>query len=151
NATVESRKASLIRAPAGSPPRSHYIRLLPPKFRRNFVILGGLRVYDVRPFGALPNRRLLGPGDEEGQGRLLGGGARGGEPDAAVPRLGFRAAVACASRRSTARSRSRRTTVCSRICRPSRRKLSGTSRCAWHEPCARDRSGSIPADRPHAI
>ena len=35
---VENRK--VVTAPAGSLPLSHYIRLLPSKFRRDFVILG---------------------------------------------------------------------------------------------------------------
>jgi hypothetical protein len=91
-------------APAGSRPRSHYIRLLPSKFRRDFVILGGLRVVTPARSALLPNRRLLGPGDEEGLGRLLGDGARGGEHNAAVLEFGFRATAACASRRSTVRS-----------------------------------------------
>ena len=32
----------------------------------------------------LPNRRLLGPGDEEGVVGLLGRGARGGEPSITI-------------------------------------------------------------------
>ena len=97
----------------------------------------------------LPNRRILGPRDGEGLGRLLGDGACGGEHDAAVLRFGFRATAACASRCSTARSR--RTAVCSRTCRASCRQLSGTSRRAWHEPGTRARSYRISAHRPHAI
>jgi len=111
----------------------------------------GLRVMTPDRSVLLPNRRLLGPGDEEGLCRLLGGGARSGEYNAAVLRFGFLTTVACAGRSSTVRSRSRRTAVCSRTCRPSRYQLSGTSRCAWHEPRPRYRSGSISADRQHAI
>ena len=44
------------------------------------MILGGLRVVTPDRSTLSLNRRLLGPGDEEGVGRLLGGGARGGEP-----------------------------------------------------------------------
>src|SRR5215831_17619508 len=76
-----SRQVSLTRAPAGSP-RSLYIRLLPSKFRRDFVILGGLRVVTLDRSALLPNRRLLEPGDEEGVGRL--GGARGGVPSITI-------------------------------------------------------------------
>ena len=43
------------------------------------------------------NLPLLGLGNEEGMGRLLGGSARGGEHDAAMLRSGFRAKAACAS------------------------------------------------------
>ena len=48
------------------------------------MILGGLRVVTLDRSALLPNRRLLGPGDEEGVGGLLGGGARGGEPSITI-------------------------------------------------------------------
>ena len=58
-------------------------KLLPSKFRRDFVILVGLRVVTFDRSALLPNRRLLEPGNEEGVGRFLGG-ARGGVPSITI-------------------------------------------------------------------
>src|SRR5262249_39918346 len=59
-------------------------KLLPSKFRRDFVIFGGLRVVTPDRSALLPNRRLLGACNEESVGGLLGGGARGGEPSISI-------------------------------------------------------------------
>src|SRR5262249_9014831 len=88
----------------------HYIKVLPSKFRRDFV------VRYAGPFGVIAELSAFGAGDEEGQSRPLGGGARRGEHGAAVLWFGFRATAAHAGRRITARPRSRRTAVCSRTC-----------------------------------
>src|SRR5262249_51641319 len=77
SASFESRQVSTP-PPHGQPPRSHYLRLLPSKFRRDFVI------HYAGPFGVIAESSAFGPGHEEGQSRLLVGGARRGEHDAAM-------------------------------------------------------------------
>src|SRR5215813_12105301 len=99
SASFESRQVSTP-PPHGQPPRSHYLRLLPSKFSRDFVI------HYAGPFGVIAESSAFGTGDEEGQSRLLVGGACRGEHDAAMHWFGFRATAAHAGRLVTARRRS---------------------------------------------